>query len=481
MLCPSCGHENSNLATRCSACGSALPTDLLSDTAPILSSKPTGTAEQPRVSTEPPTISMDKGPRLQEVVRSIGAFASAKGRQASELFRSHQHALGIVLSLLVVGALAAVWLVVNLLDVPSYTQIENDMAQLLPTYEYVGGTYGPDLQIPLSSVAVTERSGTKTPEGMEASANMASVAYGVEAEATYDDGRIRVVRDVATTYVRSNDVWGMVGELAERGMSFSARAGVDEDKVLANIDTILSAASYGVNESLADVYAGGTFSIVGNSFKEPADKDTAVDDVMIRCANEGNFYSYEGTLTAHFAFESGSWVLRSAEANNDATTRTFAPLVGTWFGSLVSSVGVDAACYGARDTKLQINVESVGDPSAGGGRVQGTITALAHFHNKPTSDQSSDKNDTLLEDVAFTGVIQSEYDEDTCSVLTMECTTAGNPQGDLSFTISFGSTNDPSEVFARVTSTHTYEEHVLLFIPHQTMSRFVDTYQLSRA
>lgn len=513
MRCPSCGHENSNLATRCAACGSALPTDLpgrtaslpgdtaplasdkpgsagplpgdtaplQGDTAPMPSGKPASTAERPQVGMESPAPSVDKGPGLQELVRSVGAFASAKSRQAGGFFRSHQRALGVVLALFVAGALAAIWLVIYLFDVPSYTQIENDMAQLLPTYEYMGGTYGPDLQIPLSNVAVTKRSGSKTPEGMQTDTNMGSGAYGVEAEATYDDGRIRVVRDVATTYVRNNDSWNMVGELTERGMSFSARAGVDENKVLANIGTILDAASTGTNESLADVYQDGTFSIVANSFKEPANKDTAVNDVVIRCVKEEDFCAYEGSIAVRFAFESGSWVLRSAVADDKATTRGFTPLVGTWTGSLVSSVGVGATCYGARDAMLTINIDSVGDPSAGGGRVQGTVSALAHFHQKPDKDQDSSTDDVMLDNVAFSGVVQNEFDEQTGSKLTLECTTTGNPNSELSFSMSFGTSDDPSAVFARVTSTHTYEERFLLLIPHQTMAKFVDTYQLSRS
>ena len=46
--------------------------------------------------------------------------------------------------------------------------------------------------------------------------------------------------------------------------------------------------------------------------------------------------------------------------------------------------------------------------------------------------------------------------------------------------MDFGTADESSEVTARVTSTHTYQETVLLFIPHQTTSKFIDNYLVSQ-
>lgn len=484
MRCPACGHDNSNLATRCAKCGATLPTHIETDsTAPqAMPADTEGTAERPQAAVESPEPSVSEKPQLRDVAGVAGKVVSSKRQQIGTFFSTHQRALGIGLALLVVGVLGGAWFVINLFDAPAYTQIEADMSALLQTYEYAGGTYGPDLSIPLSHVGVTERSSTKTPEGLEVTGDVGPTAFDVEAEATFDDGKMRVVRNVDATYVRAGGEWKMAGDLAERGMSLTARAGVDEGKVINNIGSILDAVDTGSSASLADIYGDGEFSIVGNAFKEAADKDTATNDVTIHCAKSHGFYSYEGNVIAHFAFESGTWMLRSAEADSGADKRTYAPLVGTWTGELTSTSSNGAGdCYGARDHDVQISIDSVGDSSAGGGQVQGTITVLAHHHERLEKAEYVTEGDELLERVNFTGTIRTSRDEESASSLSIDCSTTGSPDGEVDFTITFGTYDDPSSVIARVTSTYTYEEIVLLFIPHQTTAEFVDTYTLRRS
>ena len=500
MRCPSCGHKNSDLATRCASCGSALPItagdtarhphapsdatfaqhpspvddtaphppipdDVLEDTARrshAVGDVAQGTAPRPYVpgateSTDPPSNashdpqrtasstaqqdqaaaapSVDAEPQFRHVASTAGKYAAAKRRHASDFFHAHQRTIGLVAALLVVCILGAVWLTINLLDAPTYTSIEKDIAAAIPTYTYAGGTYGPDLEIPLSSVAVTKRTGTRTPEGMEASERVGSVAYDVEAEATYDDGKMHVVRNVDTTYVHKDDSWHMTGELADRGLSLSARSGVDESKVLASLDSILDAVSKSEDISLAELYEDGSFSIVGNSFKEAANKDTATNDVTIHCSKQDGFVAYEGNVTARFAFE--------------------------W------------------SHKFEVTIDSVGDASSNG-KVTGSITVLAHYHGKLTNKADSSEGDKLVERVPFTGVINTDRDKKTGNDLRLEATTTGTAEGELSFVMSFGTSDDPSEVTAKVTTTHTYQETVLFFIPHQTTSKFVDNYLVSR-
>ena len=544
MRCPSCGHKNSDLATRCASCGSALPItagdtarhphapsdatfaqhpspvddtaphppipdDVLEDTARrshAVGDVAQGTAPRPYVpgateSTDPPSNashdpqrtasstaqqdqaaaapSVDAEPQFRHVASTAGKYAAAKRRHASDFFHAHQRTIGLVAALLVVCILGAVWLTINLLDAPTYTSIEKDIAAAIPTYTYAGGTYGPDLEIPLSSVAVTKRTGTRTPEGMEASERVGSVAYDVEAEATYDDGKMHVVRNVDTTYVHKDDSWHMTGELADRGLSLSARSGVDESKVLASLDSILDAVSKSEDISLAELYEDGSFSIVGNSFKEAANKDTATNDVTIHCSKQDGFVAYEGNVTARFAFESGTWTLRSAKADDHATSRSFSPLVGTWSGELTSTESSSSKCYGARSHKFEVTIDSVGDASSNG-KVTGSITVLAHYHGKLTNKADSSEGDKLVERVPFTGVINTDRDKKTGNDLRLEATTTGTAEGELSFVMSFGTSDDPSEVTAKVTTTHTYQETVLFFIPHQTTSKFVDNYLVSR-
>jgi hypothetical protein len=76
----------------------------------------------------------------------------------------HQKTVGLVMALLVAAVLGVVWLTMSLLDAPTYTSIEKDIAALIPTYTYAGGTYGPDLEIPLSSIAVTSERARARPK-----------------------------------------------------------------------------------------------------------------------------------------------------------------------------------------------------------------------------------------------------------------------------------------------------------------------------
>lgn len=529
MRCPNCKHDNSNLATRCANCGAILPTNpnphdpgfedptfvsphshgmpwhqnarptpLDPTSRPGTSPQPTdpddtmpqntvqrgGTIERPHVSDLQPTVSAKvKWRRLGRVLRAVRRPLHAAGARTSNFFDKNPRLVGFGIAVLVVGALAMVWLGINsTLSAPAYTTIESDMAALLPTYEYAGGTYGPDLQLPLSKTTVTDRSATKTPEGMEAGPGVGPAAYGVEAELTYDDGKIRVVRNVAATYVRDKDAWKLTGELTDRGTSVFARAGVDENKVMANMATILDSASSQNDVSLSELYAGGSFSVVGNVFKEAPDHDTATDDVTIHCSQGGTFFGYEGNVTASFAFESGAWKLRSSKADGNITTRTYSPLVGTWSGGLsaASTPMEGAVCYGAQNQPLTVFIESVGDPSTGSGTVKGTITVLAHYHERLAQESAGDSGDTLLEGVDFTGTIDASYDSKTDSDLNLRCATSGSPDGLVDFVLSFGTTSDPSAVVARVTSTHNYQDTIFFFIPHQTTATFTDTYQLGR-
>lgn len=481
MRCPNCGYQNTHLATRCASCGSALPLNP-DDTIPQNNTKPGGTAKRAQMDYEAPQPTVSENSGFGDVVRSIRRFVNNTGFRLGSFFRNHQRLLGVGVVLTVVGILAVVWLAISAFDAPAYSKIEAEVAALLPSYEYAGGTYGPDLQIPLSSTTVTKRDATKTPEGMVVSPGVGPAAFGVEVELTYDDGKIRVVRDVATTYVRKDDNWEMVGELSEQGTSFFARAGVDENKVLANMGELLQMASSDKDTSLVELYQNGSYSIVGNTFNESPDRGGATDSIVIRCEQLGTFYTFEGNLTAKFTFESGEWKLRTCEANSQSTTRSYDPLVGTWEGSLSSTQASNgsAKCYGADEHPLSISINSIGDTSGGHASVSGTVTVLAHYHQNLDSDSASHPGDALLERIDFTGTIDTDLDETTHSELNVRCTTSGSPDGTLEFVLSFGTTDDPSAVVARVTSTHTYEETILFFIPHQTTASFTDTYLLSR-
>lgn len=512
MYCPNCGHNNNELATRCSACGAQLTREQAANK-PVAQAESTPNTEPPTQERQPPTIDLgptdhrgpvpadsteehtarrepvsdespqpEQGaePQFREVKRAAGRYAKAKRNRFLAFLQDHQRALGFGIAATVIVVMAAVWFLVNLNNGPATSQIEADLSALAPAYTYAGGAYGPDLDVPLSKVNVTKREASQSPTGISPSEGVGPGVFDVNAEMVYDDGKVQAVHNVSGTYVRSDDGWVLTGELGDQGLTLSARSGVDEAKVIANMEPILSAASPS-KVSLGDIYAGGSFSVVGNSFEPAPNNDAATDDVVIRCERENGFSSYSGNVTARFVFESGEWHLRSAEADASATVPSFNHLMGTWTGSMVKQTADVGSCFGAKDNPVSINITSVGDPSAGGGQVQGTITCLAHYHEQLKSDQSTNPDDVLVEELAFWGTISTEYDSNTGSSLNITCSTAGEPRGKISFVLSFGTADDPSAAIARVTTTHEYQDYVLYLFPRQTTARFTDTYVLTHS
>lgn len=514
MRCPACGHSNNDLATRCSACGSPLSQDPKSTREPTEAPCENGAGPEVTPTTEmtPPTIDLGNTaervfgvdepteehtaerepirrdspqpdeanqPKFREVKATAGKYVSAKRSRLLSFLQKHQRALGVSIALTVIVAIGVIWLLMSLSNGPAIGQIETDLAALLPTYSYSGGTYGPDLDIPISKVNVTRRESTQSPTDVSPAEGVGPGTYQVDAELLYDDGRIQATHNVSGTYVRSNDGWLLTGELNDRGTSLTPESGVDEAKVLEGIEPILSAASK-EKESLNDIYQGGSYSISGNDFEPNSNKGAATNAVTIHCERKSDFFTYTGSVTANFAFESGTWQLTSAEADDSATSRTYDQLVGTWTGRMVEHEADGGSCFGAREYPVSIVISSVGDSSQGSGQVQGTISCLGHYHERLNSDKSSTEGDTVVEDLAFRGIISAEYNKTTGSSLNIECSSSGEPRGKISFVLSFGTSDDPSAAIARVTTMHEYEERVLLVLPRQTTARFTDTYVLSR-
>lgn len=451
MRCPACGSQNNDLATRCATCGAAL----------------SGTSQTPSV-TAPPTS--DEKPLRRRRRREGGRFGA--------FVSTHQRALGLGIGALVIVGIGIAWLVVSLTNAPTYEQIQADLAALAPTYAYAGGDYGTDTEVPLSGVVVTQRNGTQAPAADNAVPGVGPAAFEVQAEATYDNEQVRVTRTVAATYVRSKDGWLVTGSLSDRGISLQTHAGVNEDKVLAHAPDILAATGSLGGASLAQIYANGTFGVVSTDFHEAADDDPATDDVVLTCSASQGFQAYSGSVMAHFAFEGGTWKLSSAEADANATSRSFEPLIGTWVGTFRSQEARGASCNGAQEYPLVVTIDSVSDPDSGSGQVRGSLSGLAHFHKQLAQDQNGSPQDAYVEGLAFSGTLSTTSDG---TGITMVCTTAGDRRGEVGLTLTFGSADDPLSATALVTTTYEYDDTVWLVVSRKTTARFSDTYALVRS
>lgn len=475
MICPNCGQENSDKATRCSACGFALePTEPRDPTPDLDATRPVVPGTQPLPADRQP----EEAPRPDDV--SFRTFFRLKARKAEAFLQAHRRLVALVAVLALAGILAVVTGLHALGSVPSNEELEADISQRVGPVTYAAGAYGTDEEIGSYHVVITKKEPAQTPQGR--SATLGASAYDVDAEIHYVGNAVEIVRDVGGTYAREDGTWTLQGALADYGTSYSARAGVDQDKVLANASAIMAEAAKGWtgDGSLADAYQKADFTVVANEFDASPEDDTSTDDVTLHAVRTGEFSSMKTDVVAHFAFLDGTWQLRSADAPDDALTPRYDQLCGTWVGTFVTTSSTKGTCYGASATPLSVTIQSVGDSSGARSQVTGTVTGLAHFHEPPEQTEDSDAGDQALDQVAFTGTIQAAHSDQTGADLNIDCRVPDSAGGSVEFTLGFGPEDDPTGAVALVRTSHEYTEKILLLVPRQTTVTYTDTYRLAR-
>lgn len=451
------------------------------------SAQPGGLHESDRPSTEPKTFV-----ELPELDQDVDALAQpgrrnkdekkspGKVRRAIRFLRRHDRAFGIGIGLVVVGVIAGFWYLFNVVNTPSYDELEKDLSAAVPSYSYTCGRYGTDADIPLSHLSVTKRE-KNAPASDAAEAGEAVASYAVEAEAVFENEAVRVTRSVSATCVQDGEEWAIQGDVAQGDPTIIPLAGVTDEKILGNTADILTKASEGKDFALADIYSEGEFSLTSSEFEVSPAEGNPKGTVVLHCAKSSSFFSYAGDVTAKFTFENGSWELASAEASEGAATRSYDTLVGTWTGYLVQNIaGAGGSCYGAQSQPLSVTITTLGDATQGEGSVRGTISCVAHYHERLEEDVDADKDDEFVEGIEFAGTLQTDYSAVTDSSINIACTTAGGAHGTLEFVLSFGTSIDPSAAVASVTTTYDYNEQVIMFLSRQTTASFTDTYTLAR-
>lgn len=488
MICPACGHENSDLATVCSSCGAKLQPDWDG----TWSDGPHGQQNGPSEDTgdtlpqdpaqDAPDAPPEDEPRLSDLIAGARRLASSKVRRASQLV--HGHSLAVALgSLGVLAATAAIVVLVMLLaNTPSDAFLETDLADRMPSFDYLGGPYGADETIDASSVTITRKLGCGLPSGATSDVSVGPSAYQVEAELDYSSSSVEVVRNVACVYVHQDGQWEPWGEPEDQGISYQALSGVDQAGVLDAMPTILQSVDQdGTAGDVSSAYQGAQFSVTSESFEQAPQGDTSKDTLTIHGTQSFAFHTLECDLTVNFAFANGKWQLRSATTDDDALTPRYDVLESDWTGSFVGTQSTKARCYGASTTSLEVTIADVGDSSGDRSMVTGTISGLVHYHEPSASDEDSDPDDKVLDGVAFTGTISTEHEDATGSELNIECSIPDATGGSVAFTLGFGTKDEPEAVVAVVRTTHEYTETYLLIFPADASVTYTDTYRLSRS
>lgn len=227
--------------------------------------------------------------------------------------------------------------------------------------------------------------------------------YTYQVEVDLSNDLAEVVKTGSVDVVKYQGEWDLVSFPSLDTQSTTAKAGVNQDKVIGDMTSILMQASTSTGDSLTHVYDDGTFEIASEKF----DADAQTDTIEISCKKETSYTESQGTIIAVFAFKDGRWSLSSATGSDDIYKVSYQKLVGTWTGSFYRQGSPSSGkCYGGQSADVKVVITSVDDTSL---KVEGTVSFLAHNHGKSESDESSNAGDTVVTDQAFTTTLDNQY------------------------------------------------------------------------
>ena len=310
--------------------------------------------------------------------------------------------------------------------------------------------------------------------------------------AKFGNGSVVATKTAILSYAKVGSTWQGIGGEADASVSYEAVAGVPRTQVLANLDDLLAegerslkaaaktagGSTGGTELTLAQIFDGAKVSVESEDFDGEAQTET----VSLTCVKASSFESYTCRLTAHFAFRpvNGVWEVESVEVNDDAKTRTFQPLVGTWEGTFQSQETDGAKCLGAGASPLSVTFEAAetADGDAGA-RLTGSISALAHFHEHPSADSAACDGDEALADVRLVANYYGGHNDDVDSDLAFVAALPEEVGGTVTVTFGFGVGGDPTQAVARVQTTYPHKG-TFLFIPYDQTITYTDVYLLRK-
>lgn len=333
---------------------------------------------------QPETSQVEEG--LHNTVRpSNGADASdvtsaVRSASIKNWMRSHKVALfaaGVVLIGLVVAGMMWWQLYAAL---PSAEQVSDSFDAVALEEQLTDSPYASNTGYVVDGVE------TKSVERNGASGATAQV------EATYHNDSFVVVVHARQDFERMGGVWSPAGSEVLDVAATPSEA-PEADAVLADIETVLAKVAPHDGTSIERIYDGGSFEVAKRELAP--DKKSAT--VSIVAHKMGALYEYEGTVTAEFSFEegkasddAGAWRLTGATANDEAFTRSDAPIQGSWTGTFektttsaqLFSTGV---CEAAKESPLKLTVKAYDS-------VTGQLTCDMSFvvHGHGALDASAD-------------------------------------------------------------------------------------------
>ena len=378
--------------------------------------------------------------------------------------RTHAIAVALVavIAAVAVGLLAVAG--IRQSQLPADDVVIADVRSRVETPAYSGGAFGLDDNLVLVDVAVgSKHLSTDAPEGTVLEDSFGATGYaGVDVTCTFRNASVTVVKTLTLGYAKQDGEWIGVGNELDPRVAYEATGGVEQDKVV---------------DAMPQLFRKAEDDKVFGAFSGQAQTDT----VTIRCETGGTFWSYGCDITATFAFRpaNGTWELADATASTGAKTRGYSPIVGTWIGSFRSQTSSGTNCYGAKAAPFELVITRAWSTDSGS-KIEGTLTGLSHFHAPSEEAAEQLEGDETFEEVPFTGRLVAGDGALEGAELTFVCELPDSPGGSMALVIGSGTTNDPTEVVALVSSTHTYEETLLLVIPYDETVTYTDTYVLQK-
>lgn len=460
------------------------------------------TLERP-LPAEPPTEELDRAqgqaardgadaharPHLSDVTGITGSYLRASFDDLLAACKRHKGGCLAFGAILVACVIILASAALNARNVPGADFVEKDAWARLGAPEYAPGVFGSQDNLYMSEVKVdSQRRVVRTNDSSQAQFGASGYAEA-HVTAKFGNGSVVATKTATLSYAKVGSTWQGIGGEADASVSYEAVAGVPRTQVLANLDDLLAegerslkaaaktagGSTGGAGLTLAQIYDGAKVSVESEDFDGEAQTET----VSLTCVKASSFESYTCRLTTHFAFRpvNGVWEVESVEVNDDAKTRTFQPLVGTWEGTFQSQETDGAKCLGAGANPLSVTFEAA-DGDAGA-RLTGSISALAHFHEHPSADSTACDGDEALADVRLVANYYGGHNAEVDSDLAFVAALPEEVGGTVTVTFGFGVGGDPTQAVARVQTTYPHKG-TFLFIPYDQTITYTDVYLLRK-
>lgn len=428
-------------------------------------------------------------PHLSDVTGITGSYLRASFDDLLAACKRHKGGCLAFGAILVACVFILASAALHARNVPGADFVEKDAWVRLSAPEYAPGVFGSQDNLYMSEVKVdSQRRVVRTNDSSQAQFGASGYAEA-HVTAKFGNGSVVATKTAILSYAKVGSTWQGIGGEADASVSYEAVAGVPRTQVLANLDDLLTegerslkaaaktegGSTGGTGLTLAQIFDGAKVSVESEDFDGEAQTET----VSLTCVKASSFESYTCRLTAHFAFRpvNGVWEVESVEVNDDAKTRTFQPLVGTWEGTFQSQETDGAKCLGAGASPLSVTFEAA-DGDAGA-RLTGSISALAHFHEHPSADSAACEGDEALADVRLVANYYGGHNDDVDSDLAFVAALPEEVGGTVTVTFGFGVGGDPTQAVARVQTTYPHKG-TFLFIPYDQTITYTDVYLLRK-